>query len=68
MAILVGQGAAGAAAEIVALADRLGAGIAASLLGKPVLDETLPFHTGVLGHLGTTASARAHAGAATRCC
>jgi pyruvate dehydrogenase (quinone) len=58
VAILVGQGAAGAAREVVALAERLGAGIAASLLGKPVLDETLPFHTGVLGHLGTTASTR----------
>jgi pyruvate dehydrogenase (quinone) len=58
VAILVGQGAAGAAHEVVALAERLGAGIAASLLGKPVLDETLPFHTGVLGHLGTTASTR----------
>jgi pyruvate dehydrogenase (quinone) len=30
--------------------------VAASLLGKPVLDEGLPFHTGVMGHLGTTAS------------
>jgi len=57
VAILVGQGAYGAAGEIVELADRLGAGIAASLLGKPVLDEGLPFHTGVMGHLGTTASA-----------
>jgi pyruvate dehydrogenase (quinone) len=57
VAILVGQGAYGAADEIVELADRLGAGVTASLLGKPVLDETLPFHTGVMGHLGTTASA-----------
>ncbi|GAB7047753.1 thiamine pyrophosphate-requiring protein [Catenuloplanes indicus] len=57
VAILVGQGAAGAAAEVVELAERLGAGVAASLLGKPVLDESLPFHTGVMGHLGTTASA-----------
>jgi len=57
-AILIGQGAYGAEAEIVELADRLGAGIAASLLGKPVLDETLPLHTGVMGHLGTTASAQ----------
>jgi pyruvate dehydrogenase (quinone) len=32
-------------------------GITTSLLGKPVLDEALPFHTGVLGHLGTTAGA-----------
>jgi pyruvate dehydrogenase (quinone) len=56
VAIMVGQGAYGAATEIVELADRLGAGITASLLGKPVLDEGLPFHTGVMGHLGTTAS------------
>ncbi|MCW6008298.1 thiamine pyrophosphate-requiring protein, partial [Micromonospora sp. CPCC 205371] len=57
VAILVGQGAYGAAEEIVELAGRLGAGVAASLLGKPVLHEGLPFHTGVMGHLGTTASA-----------
>ncbi|MFI5844371.1 thiamine pyrophosphate-requiring protein [Catenuloplanes sp. NPDC051500] len=57
VAILVGQGAAGAAPEVAELAERLGAGVAASLLGKPVLDESLPYHTGVMGHLGTTASA-----------
>jgi pyruvate dehydrogenase (quinone) len=57
IAIMVGQGAYGAAQEIVEMADRLGAGLTASLLGKPVLDEGLPFHTGVMGHLGTTASA-----------
>jgi pyruvate dehydrogenase (quinone) len=56
VAIMVGQGAYGAADEVVELADRLGAGVTASLLGKPVLDEDLPFHTGVMGHLGTTAS------------
>ncbi|MCO1654620.1 thiamine pyrophosphate-requiring protein [Pseudonocardia sp. S2-4] len=56
-AILVGQGAYGAEAELVALAERLGAGVTASLLGKPVLDESLPYHCGVMGHLGTTASA-----------
>jgi pyruvate dehydrogenase (quinone) len=57
VAIMVGQGAYGAADDIVELAERLGAGITTSLLGKPVLDEALPFHTGVMGHLGTTASA-----------
>ncbi|HYJ75839.1 MAG TPA: thiamine pyrophosphate-requiring protein [Kineosporiaceae bacterium] len=56
-ALLVGQGAFGAADEVVALAERLGAGVTTSLLGKPVLDESLPFHCGVMGHLGTTASA-----------
>ena len=55
-AILVGQGAYGAADLVAELAERLAAGVAASLLGKPVLDEGLPFHTGVMGHLGTTAS------------
>src|SRR4051812_11933966 len=57
VAIMVGQGAYGAGPDIVELAELLGAGVTASLLGKPVLDETLPFHTGVMGHLGTTASA-----------
>ena len=65
VAILVGQGARGAADEIVALADRLGAGVASSLLGKPVLDERLPFHTGVLGEVGTTASAQLMGGCDT---
>ncbi|UNX53757.1 thiamine pyrophosphate-requiring protein [Georgenia sp. TF02-10] len=57
VAVLVGQGAAGAAAEVRAVAERLGAGVTTSLLGKPVLDESLPYHCGVMGHLGTTASA-----------
>ena len=65
VAILVGQGARGAADQIVALADRLGAGVATSLLGKPVLDERLPFHTGVLGEVGTTASAQLMGGCDT---
>ncbi|MET8911955.1 thiamine pyrophosphate-binding protein [Micromonospora sp. NPDC004551] len=65
VAILVGQGAHGAAGELVALADRLGAGVAASLLGKPVLDERLPFHTGVLGEVGTTAAAQLMGGCDT---
>jgi pyruvate dehydrogenase (quinone) len=65
VAILVGQGGYGAADEIIALADRLGAGVATSLLGKPVLDERLPFHTGVLGHLGTPAAAQLMAGCDT---
>jgi pyruvate dehydrogenase (quinone) len=65
VAILVGQGGYGAADEIIALADQLGAGVATSLLGKPVLDERLPFHTGVLGELGTAASAQLMAGCDT---
>ncbi|GAA3782743.1 thiamine pyrophosphate-binding protein [Micromonospora maritima] len=65
VALLVGQGAHGAEEEIVALADRLGAGVATSLLGKPVLDERLPFHTGVLGEVGTTAAAQLMGGCDT---
>ena len=56
IAILVGQGAAGAAEELSAVADRLGAGVAKALLGKAVLSDDLPFVTGAIGHLGTTAS------------
>ncbi|MFD0204426.1 MULTISPECIES: hypothetical protein [Saccharothrix] len=35
----------------------MGAGVTASLVGKPVIPEDAPWHTGVMGHLGTTASA-----------
>lgn len=57
IALLVGRGAAGAEDELTRLVDLLGAGVTTSLLGKPVLDESAPWHTGVMGHLGTTASA-----------
>lgn len=57
VALLVGQGARGAQSEIVAVAEALGAGIATSLLGKPYVDEGLPFAAGTMGHLGSTASA-----------
>lgn len=57
VALLIGRGAAGSAEEITQIATTLGAGVTASLLGKPVLDENAPWHTGVMGHLGTTASA-----------
>jgi pyruvate dehydrogenase (quinone) len=65
VAMLVGQGAASAVDEVLAVADRLGAGITTSLLGKPLLDESLPHHCGVMGHLGTTASADLMAGCDT---
>ncbi|MGN9810398.1 thiamine pyrophosphate-binding protein [Micromonospora sp. BQ11] len=65
VAILVGQGGRDAEDEIIALADRLGAGLATSLLGKPVLDERLPFHTGVLGEVGTPAAAELMGGCDT---
>jgi pyruvate dehydrogenase (quinone) len=57
VALLVGQGAWQAVEEVLAVIDRLGAGVTTSLLAKSVLDEDLPVHCGVMGHLGTTASA-----------
>jgi pyruvate dehydrogenase (quinone) len=56
-ALLVGQGARHARAEVEAIAARLGAGVTTSLLGKPWYDEARPESCGVMGHLGTTASA-----------
>jgi pyruvate dehydrogenase (quinone) len=53
VAILVGQGARGAATEVVQVADLLGAGVAKALLGKDVLSDELPFVTGSIGILGT---------------
>jgi pyruvate dehydrogenase (quinone) len=56
VAMLVGQGARGAASEITQVADILGAGVAKALLGKDVLADTLPFVTGSIGLLGTRPS------------
>jgi len=56
VAILVGAGALGAADEVTAMAQRLGAGVAKALLGKAVLPDDLPFVTGAIGWLGTNAS------------
>jgi len=56
VALLVGQGARDAGEQVRAVAERLGAGVTISLLGKPWWDETLPTSCGVMGHLGTTAS------------
>jgi pyruvate dehydrogenase (quinone) len=56
VAILIGQGARGAADEVVAAADVLGAGVAKALLGKDVLPDDLPFVTGSIGLLGTKPS------------
>ncbi len=57
VAILVGQGARHAQSLVQEVAERLGAGVITSLLGKPYWDESLPYSCGVMGHLGTTASA-----------
>lgn len=56
MAILVGQGAAGAQAELVEVAELLGAGVAKTLLGREVLPDRLPFVTGPIGLLGSMPS------------
>ena len=56
VAILIGAGAVEAAEEVVAVADKLGAGIAKALLGKSVLPDDLPFVTGAIGLLGTSPS------------
>ena len=56
VAMLVGQGARGAAAELEQVADLLGAGVAKALLGKDVLSDELPFVTGSIGLLGTRPS------------
>ncbi|MGY1842068.1 thiamine pyrophosphate-requiring protein [Modestobacter sp. SYSU DS0875] len=53
VAVLVGQGARGARAEVVEVADLLGAGVAKALLGKDVLPDDLSFVTGSIGLLGT---------------
>jgi pyruvate dehydrogenase (quinone) len=56
VAMLVGAGALGAADEVLAVADILGAGIAKALLGKTVVPDDLPFVTGSIGLLGTEPS------------
>jgi pyruvate dehydrogenase (quinone) len=56
VAILIGAGAMGAADEVTAVAEALGAGVAKALLGKTVLADDLPFVTGCIGLLGTRPS------------
>ena len=56
VAMLVGAGALHATDEVIAVAERLGAGIAKALLGKAVIPDELPFCTGSIGLLGTKAS------------
>ena len=55
-AILVGAGALHATNEVIAVADRLGAGAAKALLGKAALPDDLPWVTGSIGLLGTKPS------------
>ncbi len=56
VAILVGAGALGAGDEVLAVAEKLQAGVAKALLGKAVLPDDLPWVTGSLGLLGTKPS------------
>ncbi len=56
VAMLIGAGALGAAAEVLEVADLLGAGVAKALLGKAALPDDLPFVTGSIGLLGTKPS------------
>ncbi|WP_405451929.1 thiamine pyrophosphate-requiring protein [Streptomyces achromogenes] len=56
VAVLVGQGAAGAVAEVREVAELLGAGVAKALLGKDVLSDELPYVTGPIGLLGSRPS------------
>lgn len=56
VAVLVGQGARGAAPEVEQTAELLGAGVAKALLGKDVLSDGLPYVTGSVGLLGTRPS------------
>ncbi len=53
VAMLVGQGAAQAADEVIEVAELLGAGVAKALNGRAVLPDDLPFVTGPIGLLGT---------------
>ena len=54
--MLVGAGALAATDEVIAVAERLGAGVAKALLGKAVVPDDLPYVTGSLGLLGTKPS------------
>jgi pyruvate dehydrogenase (quinone) len=56
VAMLIGQGARGAAEELRQAADLLGAGVAKALLGKDVLADDLPYVTGAIGLLGSIPS------------
>jgi pyruvate dehydrogenase (quinone) len=56
IAMLVGAGALNATDEVIAVANKLNAGVAKALLGKAVLPDDLPFVTGSIGLLGTKPS------------
>lgn len=56
VAMLVGAGALHATEEVMALAERLGAGVAKALLGKAAVPDDVPYVTGSIGMLGTEAT------------
>jgi pyruvate dehydrogenase (quinone) len=58
VAMLVGAGALHAGSEVERVAERVGAGVAKSLLGKAVVPDDLSYVTGSVGWLGTPASNR----------
>jgi pyruvate dehydrogenase (quinone) len=59
IAILVGQGANGAADELEQVAERLGAPIIKTILGKAAIPDDHPYTTGGIGLLGTKPSQEA---------
>jgi pyruvate dehydrogenase (quinone) len=56
VAMLVGAGSLGATDDVIAVANKLNAGVAKALLGKAVLPDDLSFVTGCIGLLGTLPS------------
>ena len=56
VAMLVGAGALQATDEVIAVANKLGAGVAKALLGRTTVPDDLPFVTGQIGLLGTRPS------------
>jgi pyruvate dehydrogenase (quinone) len=56
VAMLVGAGTLHATDEVIATADKLGAGIAKALLGKAAVPDDVPFCTNTIGLLGTKPS------------
>jgi pyruvate dehydrogenase (quinone) len=56
VAMLIGQGAKGAAEEVKEVSDILGCGIAKALNGRSALPDDLPYVTGSIGLLGTKPS------------
>ena len=56
--ILVGAGALGATDEVIAVAEKMRAGVAKALLGKAAVPDDLPYVTGSIGLLGTKPSWR----------